>query len=164
MAPRHDMTLRFVDGDATLPIGDGPKIIVHVCNDLGKWGRGFVLALSKRWKQPERVYKAAFCGPCPPRLGEVQLVPVESSITVANLIGQHGLASRLSTTPPVRYDAIREGLGRVAEHAQRLGASVHMPRIGCGLAGGDWSQMEPVIARTLSESGVDVTVYDFAKN
>lgn len=36
-------------GDATQPVGDGPKILVHVCNDIGAWGRGFVVALSRRW-------------------------------------------------------------------------------------------------------------------
>ncbi len=40
--------IRYVTGDATRPVGDGDKIIVHVCNDIGGLGRGFVAALSKR--------------------------------------------------------------------------------------------------------------------
>ena len=32
--------------------------------------------------------------------------------------------------------------------------------VGCGLAGGKWEEMEPVIARELAERGVPVTVYD----
>ncbi len=32
--------------------------------------------------------------------------------------------------------------------------------IGCGLAGGDWSRVEPLIMRRLVERGVAVTVYD----
>ena len=43
--------IRYVTGDATRPEGEGPKIIVHICNDIGAWGRGFVLALSKRFKE-----------------------------------------------------------------------------------------------------------------
>jgi hypothetical protein len=35
-------------GDATMPVGDGPKILVHICNNIGAWGRGFVVALSRR--------------------------------------------------------------------------------------------------------------------
>ena len=122
--------IRFVTGDATSPIGDGPKVIVHVCNDLGKWGKGFVLAISRQWKEPERVYKASFDHSPPPAPGGVQFVPVAASIVVANLIGQHGIATRASKTPPVRYDAIRDGLAKVAAQAHALGASVHMPRIG----------------------------------
>ena len=85
-----------------------------------------------------------------------------ASIVVANLIGQHGVATRATKTAPVRYDAIRTGLSKVAEHARLLGASVHMPRIGCGLAGGNWATIEPIIDETLVTSDVAVTVYDFA--
>jgi hypothetical protein len=35
--------IRFVRGDATSPRARGPKLIAHVCNDLGGWGKGFVL-------------------------------------------------------------------------------------------------------------------------
>jgi len=44
--------IAYVMGDATAPKADGPKIIVHVCNDVGAWGRGFVVALSRRWPEP----------------------------------------------------------------------------------------------------------------
>ena len=40
--------LRYVTGDATVPQGGGPKILVHLCNDAGGWGAGFVLAVSRR--------------------------------------------------------------------------------------------------------------------
>ncbi len=53
----------YTTGDATAPKGDGPKIIPHVCNDIGGWGSGFVLALSARWAAPEAAYRAL--GPAP---------------------------------------------------------------------------------------------------
>jgi len=45
--------------------------------------------------------------------------------------------------------------------ALELDAFVHMPRIGCGLAGGTWDRIEPIIVRALCEHDVAVTVYDF---
>jgi hypothetical protein len=39
-------TLRLVTGDATTPTGEGNKIIAHICNDIGGWGKGFVVAIS----------------------------------------------------------------------------------------------------------------------
>ena len=36
-----------------------------------------------------------------------------------------------------------------------------MPRIGCGLAGGKWEVIEPIILKTLSANELEVTVYDF---
>lgn len=66
--------IKYVDGDATQPIGNGNKIIVHVCNDIGAWGKGFVMAISKRWKTPEENYKRWYASKEFFCLGEVQLV------------------------------------------------------------------------------------------
>lgn len=42
------MPIHYITGDATIPIGEGKKIIAHVCNDIGAWGKGFVLPLAKK--------------------------------------------------------------------------------------------------------------------
>jgi O-acetyl-ADP-ribose deacetylase (regulator of RNase III) len=65
-----------------------------------------------------------------------------------------------NSTPPIRHLALETCLGKVAELAKRLGASVHMPRIGTGLGGSSWSIIEPIVSRQLS--GLPVTVYDYA--
>lgn len=155
------MTINFLRGDATRPVGEGPKIIVHICNDIGGWGAGFVLALSRRWTQPEARYRAwhKSGGPPPFELGQVQFVEVEPHLFVANLIGQRDIHTR-GGVPPVRYEAIREGLGQVAQKARELNASVHMPRIGCGLAGGKWETVGAIVEEQLSQADVPVTVYD----
>ena len=157
------MNINYLTGDATQPIGDDPKIIVHVCNDIGGWGRGFVLAVSKRWPAPEQQYRAWHRGEAnqPFALGEVQFVAVDNLITIANLIGQRDIRV-IDGIPPVRYDAIRKGLITIAAKAKQLGASVHMPRIGCGLAGGNWEDVAQIIEEELSGKDVPVFVYDLA--
>jgi O-acetyl-ADP-ribose deacetylase (regulator of RNase III) len=50
-------TIKYIKGDATKPVGDENKIIVHVCNDIGGWGKGVVVAISKRWKGPEESFR-----------------------------------------------------------------------------------------------------------
>ncbi|KJK51207.1 Appr-1-p processing protein [Lentzea aerocolonigenes] len=156
------MVLQVTKGDATSPQAKGPKIIAHVCNDLGGWGKGFVLAVSKRWPEPERAYRAWHRERARNDfgLGAVQLVQVRPDIWVANMVGQRGTRTG-SKGPPVRYEAISQCLDTLTAHAVRLGASVHMPRIGCGLAGGRWELIEPLIAETLLAQGVPTTVYDF---
>jgi O-acetyl-ADP-ribose deacetylase (regulator of RNase III) len=155
------MSIDYVIGDATNPVGSGPKMIVHVCNDIGGWGRGFVVAISKRWPEPEQRYHSWHRGEeaIPFALGEVQFVQVADAVWVANLIGQRDVRT-VAGIPPVRYDAIRKGLQRVAEQARRLGASVHMPRIGCGLAGGKWEEVGRIVEDELTNKGVLVAVYD----
>ena len=148
-------------GDVTAPSGEGNKIIAHICNDRGKWGKGFVLALSRRWLQPAEAFKAWFKEANGFELGAVQFVQVEPDVWVANMVGQHGLKAQKGV-PPIRYEALSTCLEEVASKAKELGATVHMPRIGCGLAGGEWSKVEPIILEALCEKGIEVTVYDLA--
>ncbi|MFG2344316.1 macro domain-containing protein [Streptomyces phaeochromogenes] len=153
--------ITYVRGDATTPLGKGVKLIAHVCNDIGGWGKGFVLALSNRWPEPEAAYRRwhreragnDFA------LGATQFVKVDRYVWVANMIGQRGTKTG-SKGVPVRYEAIDTALAPLADKALELGASVHMPRIGCGLAGGKWSRVEPLITERLIERGIKVTVYD----
>ena len=72
--------------------------------------------------------------------------------------GNIGIPKRLQFT--VIGSAANEA-SRIESMTKELGESVHMPRIGCGLAGGEWSQIEPIIEEHLSKEGVAVTVYDF---
>ena len=168
----------YVVGDATDPQGSGHKIICHVVNNVGAWGAGFVMALSAKWSLPEEQYRwwannpnAANIVYKPFELGQVQYVEVDKyfiagsnaklySIWVANLIGQNGVRS-FKNPRPVDYDAIAKGLADVSNNAMAVGASVHMPRIGCGLAGGEWSKVEFIIERYM-DPDLRVTVYDLA--
>lgn len=152
------MKVRYVQGDATRPESEGPRIIAHVCNDQGGWGAGFVVAISRRWKEPEAAYRrAAKTGLL---LGDVEFVPVGDKLSVANMVAQVGYGRSGGPDIPLRYDALHTCLKKVAQHARYLGATVHMPRIGCGLAGGKWEEVERLIADTLLKSYVPVTVYD----
>lgn len=155
------LEIEYVQGDATTPRGKGVKLIAHVCNDLGGWGKGFVLAISRRWPAPEAAYRRWHRERAGNDfgLGAVQYVQVGPYLWVANMVGQRGMRTG-SKGVPVRYEAIDTALGALAEKAAELEASVHMPRIGCGLAGGKWSRVEPLIAQRLTGRGIPVTVYD----
>jgi len=123
-----------------------------------------VLALSRRWIAPEAEYRAWAASGEGFVLGQARFVLVESrpagQIWVANLIGQHGLVPDRHGNPPIRYAAVGEGLRRIAVFAKENEASLHMPRIGCGLAGGSWEEMASLIEAAICVQGLEVTVYD----
>ena len=154
--------VKIVVGDATKPIGEGNKIIAHVCNDIGAWGKGFVLAVNKLSQRPKNLYKFAI-EKHQIKLGDIQLVliPEDPSIYVANMVAQHGIVKDEEGEPPIRYDSLREGLKQVYSEAKQRNATVHMPRIGCGLAGGEWNVVEKIILEELKD--VQVYVYDLKK-
>lgn len=152
--------ITYLKGDATAPQASGPKIIAHICNDRGGWGRGFVLALSKRWNDPEEYYRRWFHSKENFKLGEIQVVEVKPKLWVANMVAQHGFKTG-SNGPPIRYEALGSCLKKLAIEAEERKASIHMPRIGCGLAGGKWEIVEPILKAALGDH--PVFVYDYAK-
>ena len=149
--PQPTMSIQHLTGDATRPVGDGNKIIAHVCNDGGKWGKGFIPAVSKRWWQPEAEYRKWALRDSL-KLGSVHLVPVRKGIFVANMVAQH------DNEPSVRCDALLECFKELGFHAHQRNASIHMPRIG----GGKWDAVEKQITDTLP--GTDVFVYDLPES
>ena len=153
--------LFYSTGDATLPMGDGPCIIAHICNDIGGWGKGFVQPLGRRYPEAETQYRTWFRRKTDPpfALGQVQIVEIEAHVWVANMIAQHGLG-RQGPTPPIRYEALRKCLSQVRAFAQAQDAFVQMPRIGCGLAGGNWTLVSKIIEDELVQHGLSVRVLD----
>jgi O-acetyl-ADP-ribose deacetylase (regulator of RNase III) len=156
--------IHYVKGDATEPIGEGHKLIVHICNDIGAWGAGFTAALDVKWSQVGFRYKswcANLDGYSPPmNLGDVQFVSVDKRMDIANMIAQNGLRSKYNPTP-IDYDALKECLKRVCDYYSLRFTwlpTIHMPRIGTGLAGGKWELIEPIIQEELAD--FDVYVYD----
>jgi len=159
--------INYTIGDATQPEGKGVKFIIHVCNDMGIWGAGFVMALSKKWKQPEKEYRLWVSEKFKKnatgmfKLGAVQFVNVKDDrIVVCNMIGQHGVGIGSDGIPPIRYKAIDSALETIATYALKVNATVHCPRFGAGLAGGDWKEIEQLIIKNLCSRDIDVTVYD----
>lgn len=52
------MSITYLKDDATCPQAKGNRVICHICNDIGGWGKGFVLVLSRRWPEPEAGYRS----------------------------------------------------------------------------------------------------------
>lgn len=151
--------LYYIIGNALKPVKK-PAAILHVCNDIGGWGAGFVVAISQIDKRPEQAYRRWFAEgrsagyPEPFTLGNIQSVPIKDGITIVNMIGQHGTAPQ-NGIPPIRYEALESCLSKVYSKI-KTGGTVHMPRIGAGLAGGDWEKIEGIIKKNMT---VDTFVY-----
>jgi O-acetyl-ADP-ribose deacetylase (regulator of RNase III) len=153
------MPIQYLKGDATEPqhiiSNNEEKLIIHVCNNLGLWGAGFVLALNKKWTEPKKVYlnlKAY-------TVGTVQYVPVTENITVVNMIAQRGVNSKFAEFKQrVDYEVLRNCLKEIATLYQDRPITIHAPRFGAGLAGGKWIDIEKIINEELST--FKVFIYD----
>jgi O-acetyl-ADP-ribose deacetylase (regulator of RNase III) len=180
--------VKYVVGDAANDPQHG--IIVHVCNDIGGWGSGFVVPLGQRFPLARRRYRnwalanerlliehyaRRKLATLP--LGAVQFIDVSNpsgwvELWVGNMIAQRGVGGN----HPLQYDALRACLQEVRRFAEPENLTIHMPRIGCGLAGGRWyasddpwdthafsevgTAVGPIVEEVLE--GLDVIVYDLA--
>lgn len=159
--PIKTSQIAYVRGDATQTRGEDRKLLLQVVNDGAfTWGgHGFAGAVRRRWPAAQRAYTEQVTSDRSMlKLGNVLTFDVERDVTLASLVAQHGFGE--SPRPRIRYGALKDGLLRVSEIAKRLNASVHMPRIGAGQAGGAWPVIEEIISETLSRVGINVLVYD----
>ena len=151
--------IQYVVGDATQPQGEGNKVILHCCNDEGKWGAGFSGAVSKRWPEPERVYRDCFAKHYWDRLGEIQIVNVAPDIVVINAIMQHGIQQPGDMRTPFQYSSCIQALEKVADFCRWNKVTVHCPKFGSGLAKGDWTMIATYVTEILSYREIPVIVY-----
>lgn len=153
------MSIKYVKGDATAPNETGDKIVIHVVNDIGRFGAGFALAVLKRFPVVKQTYMQAFENNSALELGDVQFIKVADNMWFANMVSQHGVIG--PTNPmPIQYDALRECLRKVCNYAITNNLKVVAPKFGSGLAGGKWSIVEKLIQDELISYGIDVTIYE----
>lgn len=152
-------TLTYLRGDATAPRGSGPRIVAHVVNDrTPRWGGGgFASSVRRRWPEVQKEFEA-WVEDHPLVLGATHLAQAEPEVWVFSMIAQHGYGP--SATPRIRYWALERALSELGQTSRRLGASVHVPRIGAGQAGGNWEVIAQLLIEHVVTQGVDVTVYD----
>lgn len=155
--------INYVTGDSIYPPGEGLKVITHICNNKDRWGAGFALELSKRWSRPEAMYHHLYSGQegvSMPRLGDIHVVLVEVDIVVVNMVAQNGLPSK-NNPKPCDLPALKNCLMTLKHRLDdaKIKPSIHMPKIGTGFGGRDWTlEIEPIVDSTIALK-YNVTVY-----
>jgi hypothetical protein len=152
--------LQYLVGNALQPRGLEPKMIVHLTNDkAASWGGGgFSNSIGAKWQPVHDAYRTWAASRRPLSLGDVHFADASSDITIASVVAQKGYG--VATGTRLRYQALRSGLVAVGAEATKRNATIHMPRIGTGLAGGTWEVVEEIVREALCDSGIRVTVYD----
>jgi len=158
--PGHVAEITYIRGDATQPRGTGPRIVAQIVSDSAfTWGAGFALAAREKWPTAQKNFRTwAQQGHHHLRLGNVHVADVDERLAVASLIAQRGYGP--SPRPRIRYMALKSCLDRLGGIAAERGATVHMPKIGSGQAGGSWSIVRELVQESICSRGVDVQVYE----
>lgn len=152
--------LRVLHGDIFNLRGSGAKLVCQMVNDRAtRWGGGVARQMARRFPEAERMFTQSFLHiPRGQRLGEVIFTEATEEMTIASMIAQEGFGR--SSTPRIRYAALSQALLGVASRALTQGENVHLPKIGTGASGGDWSIILEMLHDILVADGVSVTVYE----
>lgn len=141
------MSIKYIHGNL---FDSQCNIIAHGCNCKGGFGSGLAGQIAKKWPRVREAYLEhhnIFGW----KLGDVQLVFCNDDFSfpiIANVATQekYGYDGKLYAD----YEAIENGLFQVFEYAKNKKYSIALPRIGCGLAGGDWDVVKEIIGYTSS--------------
>lgn len=148
--------LKIVRGDLLL---SHEAVICHQVNCQSLMGSGVAKAIYTKWPEVKTEYHK-FCEGKRPRdlLGKVQIVQLHDyprgNRVVANIFGQLNCGhDKLCYT---RYDALADAFDKL--NALAATKTLAFPYgFGCGLAGGDWTQVERLMLEHLSDT--EVTIY-----
>jgi len=135
-------------------------IIIHQCNCFRNWGAGIVIPMKMHYpKAYQADLNTEFADP--EKLGTYTSwaglsLHKDKPVTVINAYGQFccGIDKRRTA-----YEALEKALTKVNKDFPE--GTIGMPKIGCGLAGGDWKIVSKIIKNVFSDR--EITIYEPAK-
>jgi len=156
------MTIEYIVGDCLKQSHHSDcKIIPHCCNDIGVMGAGVAAAISNKYPNAKKHY-VDFYNRCKqnnkPFIGKLQIVHVEPTVFIANMIGQRGVAVNKENgiyvgndgIPPIRYDKLFRSMDLMFKYLNESTHTweIHCPKFGSELSGGSWDIIEKHIEET----------------
>lgn len=153
--------IKFYQGNLFDSINSDEDVVVaHVCNDIGKWGAGFVLAVNKFSLLPKKNYLKWFndkeINGVEFSRGNVDFVQCNKNVVVANMIAMNGIAG-FGNPYPLDYDSLEKCLQVLNNYAKEK--RIIMPKIGSGLARGNWNKIYNILKNVFCEREKDVEVW-----
>lgn len=148
-------------------------ILVHGCNCHGVMGAGVAAAVRRKYPSVYDAYvrqhrttglRLGTTQVCYSSLdsgddwvkrhGDAACAGLPQGLVVVNAMTQYDFGTHQRQ---VDYDAITSTFSRIRLLARDSGLHVYFPLIGCGLAGGVWDEVEPLILDALGP-GIDATL------
>ena len=138
--------------------------IAHCCNCFNTMGGGIAKEIAQRLPEAQKVDSATVSGDSN-KLGKLTFAMASiarPTDCVFNLYGQFGYGTEKRQ---VRYNDLKSALQIARLIIQSLGTEdrtpvLGLPKLGCGLAGGDWEVVERIIKTAFLGSNIKVVIYE----
>ena len=136
------MKIRYEKGDL---LASPQRVKCHGANALGIAGAGVALQIKKKWPNVFEIYQLRH-QTFGLQLGEIIPVYTTDGFLILNCITQQNVGTHQRQ---VDYPAVETIFQQINDKVLDWEVTeVAMPRIGAGLAGGDWTVISEIIERT----------------
>jgi O-acetyl-ADP-ribose deacetylase (regulator of RNase III) len=149
--------MKTVSGDLIqLAMGGEFDVIVHGCNCFCTMGAGIAKGIKAAFPAAFDADRATSRGDRA-KLGSCTFAEVDLNGTLLVVVNAYTQFDYRGSGPKVDYDAVRSCFRWIRE--QHSGKRIGLPKIGAGLAGGDWERIAAIVGEELA--GEDVTVVEY---
>jgi O-acetyl-ADP-ribose deacetylase (regulator of RNase III) len=146
--------IRYIDGDLVRD-AEQFEVIAHCCNCFCTMGSGIAPQIKNKFPEAYAVDCATPKGDIN-KLGTISYT-LNTTPIVVNLYGQFDYTGRRSGRMDLDYVALKSALIQMKEKFS--GKRIGMPKIGAGLAGGDWEVIERIISEVFAGEYVTIVNY-----
>jgi len=141
--------MRTIHGDLLQLALDGRfDVIVHGCNCQCQMGKGIALSIKQRFPEAYAADCATQKGD-PTKLGTISIADIRRGTRAFHIVNGYTQFHWRGEGVKADYTAIRMVMKAVKD--KFAGKSIGYPKIGAGLAGGDWEIIASIIEEELSD-------------
>ncbi len=146
--------ITYIDGDL---VKDAEQfdVIGHCCNCFCTMGSGIAPQIKAKFPEAYEADCATTKGD-KGKLGTISYTETTNPIVV-NLYGQYDYTGRRQNKMDLDYDALKSALILMKEKFS--GKKIGLPRLGAGLAGGDWTIIEGILKEVFAGEYVTIVNY-----
>ena len=150
--------IKEVSGDILL---SGAQVIVHGVAPGDHFDEGLALSLRQEWPALAKDFRH-YCHTAHPKAGEAWVWGTSDGKRIVSLLTQDPVDGERGAGRPGRahVEHINHALRALRTLAEKEKfTSLALPRLGTGIGGLTWEQVEPLIHRHLGELAIPVYVY-----
>jgi O-acetyl-ADP-ribose deacetylase (regulator of RNase III) len=149
--------MRTIPGDLIkLALEGAFDVIVHGCNCYCTMGAGIAKGIKAAFPAAFEADLATARGDRA-KLGTCTFAEIDRAGAVLTVVNAYTQFDYRGSGPKVDYDAVRSCFRWIKQH--HAGKRIGFPKIGAGLAGGDWSRIAAIIEEELH--GEDAVLVEF---
>jgi O-acetyl-ADP-ribose deacetylase (regulator of RNase III) len=144
--------IRYIKGDL---FTTECELLAHGCNCRGGFGSGVAGQVARLYPHVRESYQEKYQRDGW-KLGEIQIIEAEPKRWIANCATQDRYGGLIKDEVFADYQAIHRVMTQLNDEIRTRGWRLAMPKIGAGLANGDWTRIEAIIESVFTDQPVDV--------